>query len=223
MEVKVVIRSFHSWPTPRVGVYAYRVDYCEKFDGEILCRFIALNMVLLLHVYLFCAQCTHSTRCRTVTSFSSRSPNHERPSFDTHKAMIMDMVVEAPQNRQEAKVNVSDADHVNSAYLCSLFKALVRDGFRCVVSGLYDTTSVEHNKEPELELKRAPVPVVCATECAHIFPESTNANISGSNAQGNKVCIFPAYLVFITGHGITMILACGQFWSVLIIRLLLRS
>jgi hypothetical protein len=69
-----------------------------------------------VHVYLFCAQCTHSTRCRTVTSFSSRSPNHERPSFDTHKVMIMDMVVEAPQNRQEAKANVSDADHVISAY-----------------------------------------------------------------------------------------------------------
>ena len=38
-----------------------------------------------------------------------------RPSFDTRKAMIMAMVVEAPQNHQQAKANVSATDHVISA------------------------------------------------------------------------------------------------------------
>ena len=67
--------------------------------------------------------------------------------------------------------------------------ALVRDGFRCVISGLYDATSVRHNKELELELEleRTAGAAVCVTECAHVFPESTNVDISGSNAQGNKV------------------------------------
>ena len=44
-----------------------------------------------------------------------------------------------------------------------------------------------------LEMKSAADAGLCVTECAHIFPESTNANISasGSNAQGGKVYFFP--------------------------------
>jgi hypothetical protein len=41
--------------------------------------------------------------------------NHvSRPSFDTRKAMIMAMLVEAPQNHQQAKANVSAVVHVIS-------------------------------------------------------------------------------------------------------------
>ena len=36
------------------------------------------------------------------------------PSFETRKAMIMDMVVEVPQNHQQAKANVSATNHVIS-------------------------------------------------------------------------------------------------------------
>ena len=38
-----------------------------------------------------------------------------RPSCDTRKAMIMAMGVEAPQNHQQAKSNVSATDHVISS------------------------------------------------------------------------------------------------------------
>ena len=42
--------------------------------------------------------------------------NHSlRPSFDTRKAMIMAMVVESPQNHQQAKANVSATDNLISA------------------------------------------------------------------------------------------------------------
>lgn len=74
---------------------------------------------------------------------------------------------------------------------CSFFTALVRDGFRCVISGQYDVTSVERNKELVQELKRAPGSTMCCTNCAYIFPELTNANIAGSNAQGGKVYFSP--------------------------------
>ena len=128
----------------------------------------------------------------------SRKPipsNHaSRPSFDTRKAMIMAIIVEAPQNHQQAKANVSAIDRViSTVYKWLPFKALVRDGFRCVISGRYDTTSVERSKELELEMKRAANAVMSTTECAHTFPESTNANnISGTNAQGDrKVYLFP--------------------------------
>jgi hypothetical protein len=126
--------------------------------------------------------------------------NYASPTFferDTRKlkslkAMIMDMVVEAPQNHEQAKANVSDTDHVISTQYTNipLFKALVRDGFRCVISGQYDITSVQDNKELELEVERNADAFVSFTKCAHIFP----ANISGSDAQGGKVYLFPTYL-----------------------------
>ena len=123
-------------------------------------------------------------RSSTVRMYKGRTPtpssHASRPSFETRKAMIMAMVVEALQNHQQAKANVSVTYVIPTVYKY-LFKALVRDGFRCVISGLYDVTSVERNKELELELERAANADVCATECAHIFPESTNANTSGSS------------------------------------------
>jgi len=110
---------------------------------------------------------------RSFKMYKGRTPapsNHaSRPSFDTRKAMIKGMLVQAPQNHQQAKAN-----------------ALVRDGFRCVISGVYDWDSVEGNKELGMEVERDAYVVTGTTQCAHIFPESTNANIYGSNAQADK-------------------------------------
>jgi len=97
------------------------------------------------------------------------STHASRPSFETRKAMIKYMLQQAPQSHKQAKAN-----------------ALVRDGFRCVISGRYDINSAESNKELGGELKRAGITDMSLTECAHIFPESTNARISGSNAQTDK-------------------------------------
>ena len=76
---------------------------------------------------------------------------------------------------------------------CFFFKALVRDGFRCVISGQYDIISIKRSKELELELKRDrdsnAGASVCYSKCAHIFPESTNAKTSGNNAD-DKVIFF---------------------------------
>ena len=44
------------------------------------------------------------------------SKHASRPSFDTRKAMIMATIVEAPQNHQQAKANVSATHHVISTY-----------------------------------------------------------------------------------------------------------
>ena len=78
---------------------------------------------------------------------------------------------------------------------CLLFKALIRDGFRRVISGLYDFNSVKDNKELEqLKVEGAANADKCTTQCAHILPESTNAKISGSNVQDDKVFFFSTYL-----------------------------
>ena len=69
-----------------------------------------------------------------------------------------------------------------------LFKALVRDGFRCVITGHFDYNSAQKNKELKQERDSNNIDM-CHTECAHIFPESTNAKISGDGGA-DKVCFF---------------------------------
>ncbi|KAK2466535.1 hypothetical protein APHAL10511_001397 [Amanita phalloides] len=51
-----------------------------------------------------------------------------------------------------------------------VLKALVRDGFRCVISGRYDRESVRRSRV----LDETPGIEVTETECAHILSESTN-------------------------------------------------
>ena len=101
----------------------------------------------------------------------------------------MDMLVEAPQSHQDAKKNVS-------ALVMSFFrnlltpppffsKALIRDGFRCVVMGFYEKSMVEHNEEL-MKMAEEEGGTLIATNCVHIFAESTNKDISGTNEGSSK-------------------------------------
>ncbi|KAH9482082.1 hypothetical protein JR316_0004177 [Psilocybe cubensis] len=93
---------------------------------------------------------------RTPTPSSHAS----RPSFDTIQDMIKDTLVEAPQSHRQAKQ-----------------LALIRDGYRCVVTGGYDASSVRTIAELKRRVTSDPKGVSALTECAHIFAESTNASI----------------------------------------------
>jgi hypothetical protein len=71
----------------------------------------------------------------------------------------------------------------------TISKALIRDDYRCAITGKYDARSVRKNLEPKKEVlktNKTGVEVVY-TQCAHIFPASINNNISGSNECGSKV------------------------------------
>jgi hypothetical protein len=79
------------------------------FDHYI--RACKLQNVRLLFATLESALTVRMDKIRTPVS-----SNYDRPpSFYTRKAMIMDMLVEAPQNHQQSKANVSPTDHVISA------------------------------------------------------------------------------------------------------------
>ncbi|KAF4609700.1 hypothetical protein D9613_012064 [Agrocybe pediades] len=57
-------------------------------------------------------------------------------------------------------------------------KALVRDGFRCVISGSYDATSLRASEQlRNKRLAENPVPELVPTQCAHIFPTSMHKDI----------------------------------------------
>jgi hypothetical protein len=57
--------------------------------------------------------------------------------------------------------------------------ALVRDGFRCVISGRYDCESVRRSSA----LDEIPGIKVAETECAHILSESTNLGIGEGSGK----------------------------------------
>ncbi|KIJ23303.1 hypothetical protein M422DRAFT_276150, partial [Sphaerobolus stellatus SS14] len=88
------------------------------------------------------------------------SNDSSRPSFDTLADMAKHLLEEAPQNHSGAKN-----------------KALVRDNFRCPISGIVDKTSFLKNRELRQMVAREKLRIGC-TECAHIISESINSNIT---------------------------------------------
>ncbi|KAF9243948.1 hypothetical protein BU15DRAFT_42482 [Melanogaster broomeanus] len=97
----------------------------------------------------------------------TRSNQSSRLSFDT---------ITAPTQHQAAKRKVS-------TYMLIIYgpdnggvfeRPCNRDNFCCVITGVLDVDSALH--DPEL---RQMGQLVAVTHCAHIFPQSTNMNISG--------------------------------------------
>ena len=69
--------------------------------------------------------------------------------------------------------------------LTPTYQALFRDGYRCVVTGKYDMTSVLLIKELREKANADRSLKTDGTQCAHIFSESTN---QGIELGSPKVC-----------------------------------
>ena len=69
--------------------------------------------------------------------------------------------------------------------IVGILKALVRDDFRCMITGMYDYRSLEWSTEIMQEVTDSDVSVTL-TECLYIFPQSI-ARISGVDAKDAKV------------------------------------
>ncbi|KIL65193.1 hypothetical protein M378DRAFT_546547 [Amanita muscaria Koide BX008] len=94
----------------------------------------------------------------------AQSSHPSRPSFGTLADLIKAKLQDAPQSHKT-----------------STDKALVRDGFKCLISGAYDINSALQSAE----LKRAGRGNLTPTQCAHIFSESTNVGVSEGSSQAN--------------------------------------
>ncbi|CAL1697742.1 unnamed protein product [Somion occarium] len=98
---------------------------------------------------------------------SSEHPS--RPSFDRGRFLLKVSIQEAPKDHSTAKA-----------------QALLRDGYRCLVSGKYDALAREALELPLEEILNFGPAVF--TECAHIVPASTyfNVNTGNSSKDPNK-------------------------------------
>ncbi|PPQ70849.1 hypothetical protein CVT25_003949 [Psilocybe cyanescens] len=101
-------------------------------------------------------------RCLTPTPPDDASP----PSFDTIQDMINVTFQETPQSYAQAK-----------AY------ALIRDRYHCVVTGAYDASSVGTIQELRAIFESDPNARLGSTQCAHIFPASTNSSTEPGSAK----------------------------------------
>ncbi|KAG5635286.1 hypothetical protein H0H81_011824 [Sphagnurus paluster] len=106
--------------------------------------------------------------------------NHaSRPSFDKITDMIKKTLEEAPPSHATAKKH-----------------ALIRDGYRCVVTGKYDRSSVDQIKELEDMLRANPSLKTEETQCAHIFAESTNSSITPGSALDYAATMWGVVVAF---------------------------
>ena len=70
--------------------------------------------------------------------------------------------------------------------ILGILKALVRDGFRCILSGKYDFQLPKQCTEVKQEVTADSYARVAPTECVHIFPESVSM-VSGVDDKNAKV------------------------------------
>ncbi|KDR83077.1 hypothetical protein GALMADRAFT_221057 [Galerina marginata CBS 339.88] len=110
----------------------------------------------------------NKSQAPTPSNHSSRRSE----SFDTVADMVGDTLTSAPQSHATAKKH-----------------ALFRDGYRCVITGSYDQPSVLTIQELRKKFEVEPgFRKMERTQCAHIFAESTNADIE----PGSDKRLYPA-------------------------------
>jgi hypothetical protein len=116
---------------------------------------------------------------RIWTPFSDETP----VSFDTITEMTTHTFVEAPQSHDGAKKNVGLILAFHEKLLMNTNQALIRDGYRCVVTKKYDSSLVGKVRElQDLFVSEGPdSPSADRTQCTHIFSESTNLNVPPSS------------------------------------------
>ncbi|KAN0140517.1 hypothetical protein V8E53_001726 [Lactarius tabidus] len=108
---------------------------------------------------------------RPFKKYKGRTPkgssHPSRPSFDKTKDEMLAAIKEAPKNHPAAKE-----------------QALIRDGYRCVVSGIYDSIADSEDSEEKLSITKAEIKAAGGkvfTECALTVPDSTYFNVTGSS------------------------------------------
>ncbi|KAK7449340.1 hypothetical protein VKT23_013481 [Stygiomarasmius scandens] len=107
---------------------------------------------------------------RPFRKYKGRTPHTSghvsRPSFATVADAVKSNLKPYPEDHSSAKKN-----------------ALIRDGFRCVVSGRYDEPSVASTDELKQRAVKGEIRLTGVTQCAHIICSSTNLDIENNEKK----------------------------------------
>lgn len=121
---------------------------------------------------------------------SSRSSSPDRLSFETKRELAECMLGtngEPSQCSEKTRRRVSSGSlPVLPFLILGILKALVRDGFRCIVTGNYDFHLLKQCTEIKQEVTADSYARVAPTECVHIIPQSV-AMVSSVDDKNAKV------------------------------------
>jgi len=118
----------------------------------------------------------------------SPSNHPSRPSFDNVQDTFRYLIEEAPADHRTAKDLVSMVLEYSCLPLMKL-KALLRDGYRCMITHRCDLLSLLKKVPDAVEFVEAnPSAGSGRTELAHIFPPSTNKNMGEPEEDTDKAC-----------------------------------
>ncbi|KZT08965.1 uncharacterized protein LAESUDRAFT_723269 [Laetiporus sulphureus 93-53] len=115
-------------------------------------------------------ECFINVFIRPFKKYKGRTPDYSE--YSSHRSLIKDKmdlmtaIQEASKDHKEAKI-----------------QALIRDGFKCVVTGKYDIEAVRIPSIDKAEIRRVRA---IHTECAHIVPESTFFDVSRTSSPEKK-------------------------------------
>ncbi|KAI6016657.1 hypothetical protein BKA83DRAFT_4333821 [Pisolithus microcarpus] len=173
IQCRILGYLFHHFPSDDMGSFVRAIVTADGKNAN------GRNEALLdlgEYYYVYFVKLFMSNKGHTPAPSSHPS----RRSVDDLVAKIKDELKDAPQNHQTAKK-----------------KALIRDGFKCVVTKVYDRRTAEENQGMGLAvingMRSAP------TECAHIFPESINSGVTpGSKKEDYAATIWAVLELF--GH-----------------------
>ncbi|KAK0442709.1 uncharacterized protein EV420DRAFT_1074455 [Desarmillaria tabescens] len=122
---------------------------------------------------------------RPFKKFKGRTPassdDSSRQSSDKLKRDLRSRIQEAPKTHREAKD-----------------LALVRDGFRCVVTGKYHRDALSEVSASPEEIRAAGV---VHTQCAHIGPETTYFDMIDQDSSNKKLDYAASVLAVLKGFG----------------------
>lgn len=139
---------------------------------------------------LYALQYLNSSIVRTSTKkYPTPSTHPSRPSFDTKEDMIKEFMEADSKDHKTARHKVRISTYytfLNPPLI--LGQALARDGFQCVLTGMFNEVSLMSNSDLAREAEASGNPVIGTVITCHIMNESTMQGVDPSgDGKGDSV------------------------------------
>jgi hypothetical protein len=135
---------------------------------------------------------TDQTLVRSNGGIRSTPSRHvSRPSFEVVKDRIISEMDAPPKTKSSAKQQVRLHMLIDHSQLAFHFQALFRDGYRCLISGVFDIATCMAYREIEGKCAAEGSKIV-ETEVAHIFSQSAQ--------DGDAVGFSTLVLLLLSNH-----------------------
>ncbi|KAJ6514889.1 hypothetical protein C8R47DRAFT_1181805 [Mycena vitilis] len=120
---------------------------------------------------------------------SSEHPSHG--SLDTLRERFVEEM-KTPTSSSSARKKASRIPPISGLFSFNFLQSLLRDGYRCMLTGQYDVDSVDDH--PELGERATAANVTQAiTQCAHIFSETAQDSSAKLDYAGSAMAILKVF------------------------------